>query len=175
MKTLKIQLETLESMDYFWAALKDREKVADQFIQEVTAMEGYQLSYDQEFTAESVRRVMSALTNHEPFKAINKKEGRLYSNHLWMMDDLGIEKAMLTPVKQLNLDHIKEELAGKIAFDDVVVHFVPLHLDVTLCNKNHLLVNFFKVQPGDAKTSTMIQDKPMDEFIKEALLAAMTK
>ncbi|HZW49681.1 MAG TPA: hypothetical protein VFF80_06085 [Bacillota bacterium] len=175
MKILKIQLETLESMDYFWAALKDREKVADQFIQDVTAMEGYRLSYDQEFTAESVRRVMSALTNHEPFKASNKKEGRLYSNHLWMMDDLGHERAMLLPVKQLNLDYIKEELADKIAFDDVVVHFVPLHLDVTLCNKNHLLVNFFKVQPGDEETPTMIQEKPLDEFIKEALLAAMAK
>ncbi len=173
MKVVKIQTQTLEAMDFFWTALKDRERIADLFIQEVTMMDSYQLSYDDEFTAESVRRVMSALANREPFKAANKKEGRLYSNHLWMMDDLGVEKAMLQPIKQLNLDHLREKLEGHISSDEIQIHFVPLHLDSHKVIKNHLLINFFKIQLGLEEEIVTIQDKPLDAYILDVLVQEM--
>ena len=162
---LKMNLEALEAMDFFWAALKDRERISDLFIQEVTAMQGYELSYDEEFTSESVRRVLSALANREPFKASNKKEGRLYSNHLWMMDDLGIEKAMLQPVKQLNVEHLRQQISTAVPHEEIQIHVVPLHLDTHKVVKNHLLINFVKIQLGEEENKVNIQNLALDDFI----------
>ena len=170
MTVLKMNLEALEAMDFFWAALKDRERISDLFIQEVTAMQGYELSYDEEFTSESVRRVLSALANREPFKASNKKEGRrvsndLYSNHLLMMDDLGIEKAMLQPVKQLNVEHLRQQILTGVSHEEIQIHVVPLHLDTHKVVKNHLLINFFKIQLGEEENKVHIQNLALDDFI----------
>ena len=175
MTVLKMNLETLEAMDFFWSALKDRERIADLFIQEVTNMEGYRLSYDEEFTSESVRRVMSALANREPFKATNKKEGRLYSNHLWMMDDLGIEKAMLQPVKQLNVEHLRKDLNSSLPYQEIQVCVVPLHLDVHKISKNNLLLNFFKIQLGEEENSITIEGLPLDQYILNIINHEMVK
>lgn len=165
MTVLKMNLEALEAMDFYWAALKDRERISDLFIQEVTAMQGYCLSYDDEFTAESVRRVLSALANREPFKASNKKEGRLYSNHLWMMDDLGIEKAMLQPVKQLNVEHLRQHVSTNIPYEEIQIHVVPLHLDTHKVVNNHILINFFKIQLGEDESKVNIQNVALDQYI----------
>jgi len=162
---LKMNLETLEAMDFFWAALKDRERIADLFIQEVTTMEGYRLSYDEEFTSESVRRVMSALANREPFKSTNKKEGRLYSNHLWMMDDLGLEKAMIQPVKQLNVEHLRQDLSTSLPYTEIQIHVVPLHLNAHKVSKNNILLNFFKIQLGEEENTVTIEGLPLDQYI----------
>ena len=39
-------------------------------------MEGYKYIYDEEFTKESLRKILSAVTNKEIFTSQNRKEGR---------------------------------------------------------------------------------------------------
>ena len=154
MITLRLNLDAMESINFFWQALKDREKVSEAFIQDVAMLEGYSLIYDQEFTAAGVQRVMSALSNREPFKAENQKEGRLYNNHLWMMDDLGVANAMLQAIKLLNLDGLRALFSDSAASEEIVVYFVPFHTDAVVVKGNSVVMNFFKVQPdlngGDA-------------------------
>ncbi|MGE5653607.1 MAG: hypothetical protein ACM3ZQ_04965 [Bacillota bacterium] len=171
---IRIDLETIESMLYFWQATKDREKVNERFIHDVTQMEAYRLVYDEEFTEESVRKVLSAVTNREPFQGKNRKEGRFYSNNLWMMEDLGYTQTMVQPVKTLNLDALKDKLnaQGVRDVEEIVVHFVPLHLDPFYAHGNHLILNFFRVRPSDFDDSTSFEGQELTQFI-EAQIKAM--
>lgn len=145
MTRIKINLDAMESLNFFWQSLKDREKASEQFLADVANLEGYRLVYDDEFTPESVRRVMSALSNFEPFRAESKKEGRLYSNHLWMMDDLDIAQAMLQPIKLLNLDELQEKLGDSLRAEEVTIYFVPFHTEAVVVKGNQVVMNFFKV------------------------------
>lgn len=170
-KRIRIDLETIESMLYFWQATKDKEKVNERFIHDVTKMEAYHLIYDEEFTDESVRKVLSAVTNREPFQGKNRKEGRFYSHNLWMMEDLGYTMTMVQPVKTLNLDALKEKLnaEGTKDVEEIVVHFVPMHLEPVYVKGNHLLLNFFRVRPSDMDDSTSFEGQEISHYIEAQL------
>lgn len=85
---IKLNLEEIESMLYFWQATNDREKVAETYLNEIATMAGLSSSYDSEFNGESVRKVLSAITNREILSQKTKKEARFWTNNMWMMEDL---------------------------------------------------------------------------------------
>ena len=176
MTRIRINLDAMESLNYFWQALKDREKASEQFLADVAQLAGYQLVYDEEFTAESVRRVMSALSNHEPFRAENKKEGRLYNNHLWMMDDLDVAQAMLQPIKVLNLGDLEQSLGDSLSPEEITIYFVPFHTEAVEVRGDKVVLNFFKVMVdlmgGEEVT---FEGKPLPEAIDAILREYFTK
>jgi hypothetical protein len=173
---IKVNLEAVEAMLYFWQAVNDRENISEMFIYDIAAMPGLALTYEDEFNEESVRRALSAIKNREIFTRSSKKEGRFYSNNLWMMEDLGYTSSMVAPVKKLNLEFLVHELNSKYPnskYDELEVIFSPLHIDDYLIIENKLIVNFFKVKP--AENDALIADTDMKEYLKEKLGELLSK
>lgn len=175
---IKVNLEAVEAMLYFWQAVNDREAVSEMYIYDIAAMPGLALAYDDEFTEESVRRALSAIKNREIFSRSNKKEGRFYNNNLWMMEDLSYTGLMVAPVKKLNLDSMAKELGSKYPdskHDELEVIFSPLHVDDYLTADNKLIINFFRVKPGDIDDNTYIGEKELKAYIREKLEEILSK
>lgn len=167
---IKVNLEAIEAMLYFWQAVNDRENVSEMFIYDVAAMPGLTLAYEAEFNEESVRRALSAIKNREIFSRNSKKEGRFYSNNLWMMEDLSYTNSMVAPLKKLNLEALTAELNSKYPdskYEELEVIFSPLHIEDYLIKDNRLIINFFKVKPGE--TEAYLGDIQLKEYIKENL------
>ena len=103
---IKLNLEEIESMLYFWQATNDKEKVAETYLHEIASLPGLSSSYDSEFNGESVRKVLSAITNREILSQKTKKESRFWNNNMWMMEDLSYTDSMVKPLKKLNIDDL---------------------------------------------------------------------
>ncbi len=145
LKTITIDFETIEMMVYFWEAVASREKVVDSYMLEVAEKDAMSPLYNDEFTKESVRRVLSAIANRELVNNPTKAESRFWNNNMWMLEDLENMKNMLKPVKMLNLDAMKSEYAGDTKTEDIQISFVPGHVDTVYVNGNKLTVNFFRI------------------------------
>ena len=175
---IKVNLEAIEALLYFWQAVNDRENISEMFIYDIAAMPSLTLAYDEEFNEESVRRALSAIKNREIFSSSNRKEGRFYNNNLWMMEDLEYTKLMVSPIKKLNLDFLIEILNSKhdcSKYDEVEVTFSPLHLDEYLIKDNKLIINFFRVKPSDIDDNTFIGEKELKSYIEEKLEELLRK
>lgn len=167
-KRIKLNMDLIEAMLYFWQATNDREKVSEKYLNDVASMSGLTLIYDNEFNAESVRKVLSAITNREPFSASNKKEGRFWNNNMWMMEDLGYTDLMIQPLKKLNLDDIIEKLQDE-KYEELEVIISPMHLDEYKIVDNKLIINFFRVKPSDIDDTISINEKEVKEYIENKL------
>lgn len=169
---IKLNLEEIESMLYFWQATNDRERVAEEYLHEIGAMPGLSASYDDEFNAESVRKVLSAITNRELLSQKTKKEAKFWNNNMWMMEDLSFTDSMIKPIKKLNIDDLVNSLKnaeGSDRYEELEVRFSPLHVDDYIIKGNMLIINFFKVWPSFEGEGATIDKKEVKEYIKEKL------
>ena len=148
-KRIKLNMEEIESMLYFWQASKDREKVAEQYLVEIAALPGLSSCYDNEFNAESVRKVLSAITNRELLSNKTQKEGRFWNNNMWMMEDISYTYRMIQPLKKLNVDSLVQGLSQYTTdYEEIEVIFAPLHIDEYIISGNKVIINFFRVMPN---------------------------
>jgi len=174
LQRIKINMDLVEAMLYFWQATNDREKVSEQYLNDISKMPGLVLAYDDEFNAESVRKVLSAITNKEPFASKIKKESRFWNNNMWMMEDLEYTDSMIKPLKKLNLDGLVEVVNSKLEskYDEIEIIFTPLHLDEYLIKDNKIIINFFRLMPdfmGGLKVGDLSIEKYVEEKISELL------
>lgn len=171
MITLRTNLEAIEAMLYYWDATKDKEKVNERFLNELAALPAMTMVYDQEFNAEAVRKVLSGITNHEPLRPANRKEGRFFNNNLWMLEDLSLTREMAQPIKVLNLDELAGKLSQEAAADrSITVYFAPLHLEEVYLrpDKDAIILNFFRLQP-DFMGGVNFCDQPLQDYLAEKL------
>lgn len=165
---IRVNIEEIESMLYFWQSCNDKERVAESYLAEIASMPGISLSYDEEFNAESVRKVLSAITNRELLSQKSKKEARFWNNNMWMMEDLSYTDMMVKPIKLLNLDDMVDRLKdvpGSDKYQEIEVRFSPLHVDDYYMDKNRLVINFFRIRPSDVDDSAYIDDKNIKDYI----------
>ncbi len=177
LQRIKVNLEAVEAMLYFWQAAKEKENVAEKFFYDVAAMQALSCAYDEEFNGESVRRALSAIKNREPFVG-NKKERKFWNNNMWMMEDLEYTNSMVKPIKKLNLDKMSEKLRqveGANKYEELEVIFSPLHSDEYIIVGNKLVINFFRVKPDFIKDITTIGEKELNEYIEEKLNELINK
>ncbi|GAA0117403.1 TDE2712 family protein [Clostridium senegalense] len=167
LQRIKLNLEAVEAMLYFWQAASEKDNIPESFFYDVSEMTALSVAYDDEFNAESVRRALSSIKNREPFVG-NKKEKKFWNNNMWMMEDLEYTNAMAAPVKQLNLDSLTSQIKGS-KFEEVEVIFAPLHSDEYIVSDNKLIINFFRVKPPIMDDRTCIGEKEITEYIKEKL------
>jgi len=154
-------------MLYIWDSVAQREKVGESFLTEVADHENMKYLYDGDFTKESVRKVLSAISNRELLNKPTKKESKFWNNNMWMLEDLDFTNKMLAPVKTLNLDSIKDNLTK----DEYEVIFVPGHIDEFYIDGNKLIINFFKIMVNIFEENKItIAEKPFKEYIEEKLL-----
>lgn len=168
MANIKIRNELMETMLYIWDSVAQKQKIADSFLIELADNEDMKYLYGEEFGKESVRKVLSAISNRELLNSPTKKESKFWNNNMWMTEDLGFTNMMVDPVKTLNLDDIKDKLPG----EEYEVVFIPGNMDECLIDGNKLIINFFKIvvnlfDDNDIK----IVDKPFKEYIEEKLLS----
>lgn len=176
---IKVNLESVEAMLYFWQAVNDRENLSESYIYDIASMPSLAIAYDGEFNEESVRRALSAIKNREVFSRNNQKEGRFYNNNLWMMEDLDYTNMMVMPVKRLNLDSLLEDLNRKYPNakqQELEVIFAPLHLDEYFIKDDKLVINFFRVKPDLMdENKTFIGEVEIKEYVKEKLAELLSK
>ncbi|AWZ49629.1 hypothetical protein [Hathewaya limosa] len=179
LKRIKVNLEAIEMMNYFWQAASDKENVSEEFFHEVGAMPAMTCIYDDEFNEESVRRTLSAIKNREPFTG-NKKEKRFWNYNMWIMEDMEYKDLMIQPVKKLNFDALVEKLQnvdGADKYEELEVIFSPMNLDEYIIDKNRLLINFFMVKPSDIEgdNTIYIKDVEVYKYVEEKLNELLAK
>ncbi len=141
-------MDVIESMLYFWQATNDKEKVGENYIYSIADREEMASLYNDEFDRESVRLVLSAISNREILNTKNKKERKFWNNNMWMMEDLDYTDMMIKPLKVLNLDDAIEGLSGiETEYETLEVHFIPgVHEEYQIVD-NKVFINFFRVKP----------------------------
>lgn len=178
-KSIKVNLEEIESMLYFWQSTNERQRVSEEFLREIADMQGLKYSYDEEFNAESVRKVLSAITNREKLSQNTQKESRFWNNNMWMLEDLTYTDSMIQPLKKLNLESLVEKLnaSEKIQnYELLEVIFSPLHMVDYIIKDNKLIINFFRVMPSfDEDGVVKIDGKEIKEYIFERLRELLNK
>lgn len=158
---MKVNLEALESMLFIWASIADKEKIADQFFIDLANTREMKSSYDEDFNEESVRKVLSAISNRERLNEPTKKESRFWNYNMYMLEDPEVRDLMLKPIKTLNLDQFEG--------DDEII-FYPGQMETYKRTENELYINFFQLKSDfiDPEKIT-IEGKTVEEFVKEKL------
>lgn len=177
LKRIKLNLEAVEAMLYFWQAASEKDNISESFFYDVAEMDGLKIAYDDEFNGESVRRTLSAIKNREPFEG-TKKEKKFWNNNMWMMEDLEFTRAMADPVKSLNLDDLVSKLKdveNVHDYEEVQVIFSPLHSDEYIISSNKLVINFFRVKLDVMDGSSTIAGLSIKDYVESKLKELLTR
>lgn len=161
---VKINTELLELFLYYWQATADREKVSDIFLGDLSSRPELSVLYNDEFGKDSVRKVLSAITNREILSEKTLAEGRFWNNNMWMLEDLGVTMEMLAPVKQLNGEQFES-----LVEEETVVTFIPGHLDTYYRKGPDLFINFFKLAINYGTGAVEIEGRSLPDFISYLL------
>lgn len=173
LKNIKVKLDAIEGMLYYWQATSEKEKVGENYITEVTEFPEIDKIYSEDFTKESIRKVLSAISNREILNNANKTERKFWNNNMWMTEDLEITNSMVNPIKVMNLDNLVDKINKEIVdfpFEDIEVHFIPGHNETYYIDNSKLIINFFKIMPdiyGDGE-NTIDRIKVVD-FIEDKI------
>lgn len=166
MASITVNFNTVEMMIFFWESVADRDKVSDKYLIELAAHKDLAPIYDDEFTKDSFRKVLSAISNRELMNNPTKKESRFWNLNMWMLEDMDNMREMVQLVKTLNLDHMKDRLDK-----DVKLVFIPGTTDVYRVEEDKLIMNFFKISINPyADTRVTIEGKEFNEYIQEKVL-----
>ena len=170
-KRISTNFDTVEMMLFIWQSIADKEKVADSFFIELANNKNMKYLYGEEFDEDSVRKVLSAISNREVLNNASKKERKFWNNNMWMLEDLDNMNNMVKPVKLLNLNDLNLRLNGETKFEEVEVIFIPGHEEEYYIDGNKLVINFFRLMVDFMDESKVtISGKPLDEYIEEKLL-----
>lgn len=172
LKNIKVNMNVIESMLYYWTATSEKEKLNEKYLIELSEYPEMKLLYDAEFDAEAVRHVLSAITNREKLNNASQKERQFWNNNMWMLEDLELMQLMVTPLKVLNLDFLVDQInkEKEISYESIEVIFVPANKESFLVKGNKLIVNFFKVQADIFGTADpTIEGKPIAEYIAQVI------
>jgi hypothetical protein len=166
MASITVNFNTVEMMIFFWESVADRDKVSDKYLIELADHEDLKPIYDQEFTKDSFRKVLSAISNRELMNNPTKKESRFWNLNMWMLEDMDNMREMVQLVKTLNLDHLKDRLDR-----DIKVVFIPGTTEVYKIEGDKLIMNFFKISINPyGETRVTIDGKEFNEYIQEKVL-----
>lgn len=174
LKSININLEIMEAMLYFWQATKDKEKVGEAYILSIAGKEEMQYIYDEDFSSESVRLVLSAISNRELLNTTNKTERKFWNNNMWMLEDMGIMNSMLLPLKTLNLNDLVSQINSKteqFTFESAEIIFFPGHNEIYRIRENKLFINFFRLSADMFEENKLTIDGiDLKQFISDKIL-----
>ena len=179
LKSIRTNLDVVEAMLYYWQATSEKEKVGEPYILSIGNFKEMQYVYGEEFDKESVRKVLSAISNREMLNSESKKDRKFWNNNMWMLEDLEFTNMMVRPLKILNLNGFVEKLNSinsNIQYDIIEVIFVPGHLDEYIIDDNKLVINFFRVMPDlYEEDKVTIAGKELHDYIEEKLVELISK
>ena len=179
LKRIKTNLDVVEAMLYYWQATSEREKVGESYILSIADFPEMKYLYGEGFDKESVRKVLSAISNREVLNSESKKDRKFWNNNMWMLEDLDFTNMMVKPLKVLNLNNLIDKLNsinGDFQHEQIEVIFVPGHMDEYIIDDNKLVINFFRVMPDlyeEGKVTiggTLLQD-----YLEQKLVELVSK
>lgn len=163
MHNVKVNLNGLEIMLFFWNSVISKEKVNELFINDLCSMKEFSFIYREEFTPDSLRTILSALNNKEPYKA-SKTEMKFYSNNLRIMEYIDDVLPTINAIKKLNMDMLSQRLGENI--NEIIV--VP-GTSSTITESDHcLIIDFFAVRLSEG--NLIINDKKIEDALIESSL-----
>jgi len=178
-KRIRVKLNVIEGMLYYWQATAEKEKVGELYIINMAKLPEMGYLYDDEFNQESMRKVLSAVSNREVLNSNSKKERKFWNNNMWMLEDLEYTNMMVKPLKTLNLDSIIDGLDSindLKKYEELEVIFLPGLHDEYLIVENKLIINFFRVKPDlYNEDKVMIGETLLLDYIKEKLIELVSK
>ncbi len=170
-----IDFETVEMMVFLWESIVNKEKVGDFYFTQLAEKPAMQVLYGDDFTQDSVRKVLSGLVNREILNGLTKKESKFWSQNMRITEDLEAMHAILNPIKQLNFDYLKETYAGETPYDTVEVFFIPGHKEAYYIQDNRLYVIFYSIFPDMATGELKVEGEPLKAFIEGKIKEIMGK
>jgi hypothetical protein len=178
-KSIKTNLDVVEALLYYWQATSEREKVGESYILSIADFPEMKYLYGEGFDRESVRRVLSAISNSELLNSESKKDRKYWNNNMWMLEDLEFTNMMVKPLKLLNLDNLIDKLNGinsDFGYEQIEVIFIPGHVDEYVIDGNKLVINFFRVMPDLYEEGKVtIGDKDLKDYVEEKLVELVSK
>lgn len=178
-KRINVKFDIIEMMYYYWQVTSERGKVGEPYIIKLSENPEMKYVYDEEFNSDSVRRVLSAISNREVLNSENKKERKFWNFNMWMLEDLGFTEMMVLPIKKLNLNELVDKLNethGDTKFEELEVLFVPGLEEEYSIVENKLIVNFFKIKADlYEEDKVTIEDLPLADYIEEKLVELLSK
>lgn len=170
LKAIKINFEVVELMDFYWQTAARKEKLADSYLSDVANRAEMKAFYTDEFDANSVRKVLSAVINYEPVNEATEKELEYYNFNKFFADDPGNVILALPTVKTLNVNELLDEFQGDTKFETVEINFVTAYDVVDKIEDNVLTVNFFKLGTDFKDFETvLVEGKELKNYIHDKL------
>lgn len=166
MKNIKIDFDVLEMMVFFWESVASKDKMGDDYFVEIAEKPQMSVLYTEDFSKDSVRRVLSAISNRERLNDRTPAESRFWNNNMRILEDLEVMRNTIAPVKTLSLKDAaeKNEINSKYAETEII--FIPGHTDEMYCKDNKLYINFFKLFPDFEEPQTIkIAGLPLKEYV----------
>ena len=178
-KRIKINLDVVEAMLYYWQATSEKEKVGESYILSIGDFPEMEYLYGEGFDKESVRKVLSAISNREVLNSESKKDRKYWNNNMWMLEDLEFTNMMVKPLKTLNLNGLIDKLNSinrDNEYDQIEVIFLPGHVDEYIIDENKLVINFFRVMPDLYEEGKVtIGDLLLQDYIERKLVELVSK
>lgn len=178
-KSIKVNLDVIEAMLYYWQSTSEKQKVGEPYIISIADRKEMEYLYGEEFDKDSVRRVLSAISNREVLNNATKAERKFWNNNMWMLEDLEFTNMMVQPVKVLNLSDMVDKLNSinsDTEYEQIEVIFIPGHIDEYYIDGNKLIINFFRIMPSIYEEGKVnIGDKDFREYIEEKLIELVSK
>lgn len=147
MKNIKIDFDVLEMMVFFWESVASKDKMGDDYFAGIAEKPQMEIIYNEEFSKNSVRRVLSAISNRERLNDRTPLESRFWNNNMWILEDLQTMHNIMAPIKTLNLKDVLESKNIKSEYDEIEVIFIPGHAEEFYVKENKIYINFFKLIP----------------------------
>lgn len=139
---ITVNLDILEMMLFYWESVASKDKMSDEYFNEIANKSEMQVLYAEDFTPESVRRVLSCISNREKLNSTSKEEFRFWSQNMRMLEDSKLLHSMLSPVKCLNLSSLNDKLKTT---EPIEVIFLPFSYGDYLVRGNKIYFNFFSI------------------------------
>ncbi|MEL3912910.1 hypothetical protein [Treponema pedis] len=173
MKNIKINFDVLEMMVFFWESVASKDKISDDYFVSVAEKPQMEVVYGEGFSKDSVRRVLSAISNRERLNDRTQQESRFWNNNMWILEDLQTMHNMMAPIKTLNLKEFIEKYKDN-KYEEIEIIFIPAHTEEYYIKDNKLYINFFKLIPNcDNPTDIKIAGMELKEYIDKKIAEAV--
>ena len=142
LKEISVNQNILEMMLFYWESVAAKDKMSDEYFLELAGKKEMESLYSDDFTKDSFRRVLSAISNREKLNSQSSKESKFWNQNMRMIEDLTLTNAMIAPVKKLNLS----ELVGEnLNTEKLEVLFIPLPEGDFFVGRDIIAFNFFSI------------------------------
>jgi len=169
---LTMDLRVFEAMIYFWTATLEKEKVGERYLNDIADMDDMEPLYDDDFSSESVRKILSAISNREMFRPESKKEGSFWNYNMWIMEDPQVMKMIIETVKSIEVKNIEKKICVNHEAS-IEIAFVPGHQKPFYIVGGKLFVNVFMFRYDFNKDAINYIDKPIEDYLAETISEIM--